>query len=153
MIELRDALIGPGGPTPSDLMQVIAANPMSKDTPEGQEPVIFTEMTFDLSDPRSAKARLRRSEPTFEQVDDDEFIWTRRYPKNHWSPFAMLGGRQALGSVTIADGMLIAEAKTLSMAAKLAVILKDVVGGALQLRSTQWRGAQEMLRQVKARAG
>lgn len=147
MVELRDALLGPGGPTPSALMEVIAANRMTGDMPEGREVVILTEMTFDLSDPTSAVTRLRRAGPRFEQEDSHQFCWTRPYPKGHWSPLAQLGGRQILGSVRVDGDALIAESKTLSMAARLAAILKDMFGDTLRLRGTRWRGVQDMLRE------
>lgn len=147
MIELRDALLGPGGPTPSALMEVIAANPMTDDTPEGREVVIFTEMTFDLSDPTSAVSRLQRAGPGFQQEDSHRFCWTRAYPEGPWSPLARLGGRQILGSVRVDGDALIAESKTLSMAARLAAILKDMFGDTIRLRGTRWRGAQDMLRE------
>ncbi|XXY51494.1 hypothetical protein WME91_10165 [Sorangium sp. So ce269] len=145
MRELRDALIGPGGPTPSELVQVIAAHPMPDDIPESQEVAILTEMTFGVSDPRSVVASLRSAEPTFIE-QDDEFIWTRPYPKGHWSPFARRGNRQVLGSVQLAGDALVAEAKALSMAAKLAALLKDMLGDAIRLRSSRWTGASDLLR-------
>ncbi|WP_437595839.1 hypothetical protein WMF28_25000 [Sorangium sp. So ce590] len=150
MRALRDALIGPGGPTPTDLMEFIAAHPMSHDVPEDQEILILTEMTFDVSSPRSAAARLRSAEPTFTRQDDGEFVWTRPYPKGHWSPFASLGARQVLGSVHIVGDALVAEAKALSMAAKLAATLKDLLGDSIRLRSTRWTGASDLLRKPRS---
>lgn len=143
---LRDALVGPGGPTPPELVQVIAAHPMPDDLPESQEVAIFTEMTFGVSDPQSAMASLRSAKPTFTREDDDRFVWTRPYPKGHWSPLAWRGNRQVLGSVQLAGDALIAEAKALSMAAKLAALLKDMLGDTIRLRSTRWTGASDLLR-------
>lgn len=150
MQELRDALIGPGGPTPAELVQAIAANPMTDDIPEDQEIVLFTEMTFDVQAPRSAVESLRAAEPTFTEQGDGAFVWTRPYPKGHWSPLASLGTSQVLGSVRITGDALIAAANTLSMAAKLAATLKDMLGDTIRLRSTRWRGASDLARKASS---
>jgi len=151
----------PGGPrewtadllgaelTPPGLVSVVRDNPMPEDLPEGQEIMIVTEMTFDVGDPAAARAAVRKRRPEFEAEEPgkncESFIWTRKYPAGHWSPLSRLGGRQTIGSVRIGDGGLVAEAKTLSMAARLAATLKELLGDRLRLRDTRWTGTRDML--------
>ncbi len=144
-----ETLVGAGGLTPADLVRVVRANPQPDDLPQGKEIVIFTEMTFALADAESTSRALRRAAPEF-QLDGRDgpvevFTWTRQYPKNHSSPLRMLGGRQILGSVRLSPRELVAEAKTLSMAAKLVDTLQRLLGDGLRLQSTRWTGAQELL--------
>lgn len=140
----RDWLQGFVGPdfTPANLLRVARAHPENDDMPEGQEPMILTEITFEIEDITLASKRLHRAAPdlVLEERDGQEevFAWTRKYPKNHWSPLSLFGGRQILGSVRLTQGRLVAEAKTLSMAARLVDLLRRRVGGDLRLVGTRW---------------
>lgn len=151
-----EVLVGSGGLTPEGLVRVIRANPQPDDVPEGQEVIILTEMTFGIPDPERALAALRRASPEFEAAGVDGtaevFTWQRPYPKGHWSPLRALGGRQILGSVRVTDRELVAEAKTLSMAAVLVAKLHGMLGGELRLKGSRWMGTQELLRQRQAGA-
>ncbi len=79
------------------------------------------------------------------------FTWTRPYPKDHGSPLSSLGGRQILGSVQVSGRGLVADAKTLSMAAKLAGRLQRLLDGGLHLQGSRWRGMQDLLVREEAR--
>ncbi len=142
-------LVGPGGLTPQELVRVIRANPQPDDLPEGKEVMILTEMTFEISDAGAAVDALRRAVPEFQEDgkegNADVFSWTRSYPKGHWSPLNSLGGRQVLGSVRVSGRELVADAKTLSMAAKLVGKLQQLLGGGLRLQGSRWTGLQDLL--------
>ena len=62
-----------------------------------------------------------------------------------------MGGRQSLGSVRVDDNTLVAESKTLTMAAVLVAKLKDMLGDRIHLRDTVWKGAAEMIREAGAK--
>jgi hypothetical protein len=61
----------------------------------------------------------------------------------HWSLLSSLGGRQILGSIQVTSRELVAEAKTLSMAAKLVGKLHGLPGGGLHLQGSRWMGMQD----------
>lgn len=143
-------LVGPGGFTPRGLIRAVRENPQPDDLPDGKEVVILTEMTFEVADGTAAVAALSRAAPEFiregEQGAEVEFAWTRAYPRDHWSPLKWLGGRQTLGGVRVSGRQLVADAKSLSMAAKLVTRLHALLGGgALRLRGTRWSGMREVL--------
>jgi len=150
----RERLVGRGGLTPPRLMRVIEANPVELELPQNMEVVIFTEMSFDLDDAAAVAARTREIPPAyggfqFHETEPDEgevafFEWVRPYPKGHWSPLKVLGGMQLLGSVRIVEGSLVAEAKSLSMAARLAGMLKEQLGEAIRLRETRWSTPEDL---------
>lgn len=154
--------------TPAGLLRVLRHLPPSEELPERLEPLIYTRMTFQVADTQSARGSLQGAicargsgservereacfeylgpAPAPEAAPEGEvaecFDWTREYPEGHWSPAAAWGGRQILGTVWLlpARGELIAETKTLSMAARLAAHLKELLGDDLQLRKTSWTG-------------
>ena len=137
------------GLSPAGLVEVIRANRPPADLPEGKETMILTEATFAVVDAEAAVAALREAEPEFDlnAIDGTEatFSWTREYPRNHDSPLRLLGGRQVLGSVQVTPGKLVAEAKTLSMTARLLDRLGQLLGEGLRHESTRWTGARELL--------
>lgn len=143
-------LIGPQGLTPLGLVKVIRDNPVPEGIPEGQELAIFTTMTFAVESADAVIERLHQRDPEFAHTGDEGdaalFDWTREYPKNHWSPLKALGGRQILGSVRVEPEQLIAEAKTLSMAARLVSVLKEMFGEQIRLKETTWLGMRDLLR-------
>jgi hypothetical protein len=150
-------LVGAGGLTPQDLVRVVRANPQPDDTPDGKEVLILTEMTFGVPDSRAALVALRRSSPEFQDDGRDGdaavFTWTRPYPEGHSSPLSSLGGRQILGSVRVARTELVADARTLSMAARLVAKLHDMLGAGLHLQGSRWTGMQDLLVRVRAGSG
>lgn len=138
------------GLTPQRLIDVLFSIDVPDDLPEGKEIVCFTTATLDLAgDPEQAMKRLEKRDPEFAYAGDDKgdevFNFTRKYPRNHWSPLASLGGRQILGDVAIAPGTLRASSKALSMAARLVTRLKEILGDSIRLRETEWTTVQEML--------
>jgi len=142
-------LVGPDGLTPPGLVKVIRENPVPEDIPEGKEIAIFTEMTFALESAEMVIEQLHERDPDFVHTgyegEVEIFDWTREYPKNHWSPLKTLGGRQILGSVRVGPAQLIAEAKTLSMAARLVGILKEMFGEQIRLKETTWQSLSDLL--------
>jgi hypothetical protein len=147
-------LVGTGGLTPQELVRVVRSNPQPDDLPEGKEVLILTEMTFGVADGGSALAALRRASPEFEDEGRDGvaevFIWTRPYPKGHSSPLSSLGGRQILGNVRVAGNDVVADARTLSMAARLIARLHDLLGTGLHLLGSRWTGTKDLLAPVQS---
>ena len=135
-------------------MRIIDRNAVELELPENMEVTIFTEMAFDVGEAAEVAARVRAIPPDregfrFQNAGPDEgevafFDWVRPYPEGHWSPLRRLGGMQILGSVRITEGMLVAEARALSMAARLAGMLKERLGEAIHLRETQWTMPQDL---------
>jgi hypothetical protein len=73
------------------------------------------------------------------------FGWMRDYPEGHWSPLAGLGGKQMIGDVRVADdGTVRADARSLSMAARLAARLKELLGDRLVVEEAEWRDLQDL---------
>lgn len=136
---------GPGGLMPAGLGEVVRRNARAmEDVPDGQEVLIYTTATLALDDSRATVLALRDWGPDFIEESSGNgsvrFGWTREYPKGHWSPLSRLGGRQSLGSVEITgSGTMIAQAKTLSMAAGLISLLRDRLGGRMGLIKTEWQ--------------
>jgi len=133
-------LVGPGGLTPQELVQIIRANPQPDDLPDGQEIVILTDMRFAIPSARVAVSALRRAAPEFchegRNGGADVFTWTRPYPKGHWNPLSSLGGRQVLGTVRVSGRELVADAKTLS-----------------NLEGSRWMGLQDLLARERGSGG
>ena len=141
--------VGPGGLVPPELMANIAKTVLPEDLPEGKECALLTRMSFALADASSAVKKLQQSKPNkmgfrFVQVKplgaDSEAIFEcgRPIPKPPRSMMPLRRGLQIQGQVRITGGKLLAEAMTLSMAAQLAGLLKDTLGGDIRLSSTSW---------------
>jgi len=147
---------GPQGLAAPGLVRFLKDHPVPDGIPEDKEIAIGTIATFSCDDAHSICAKLEQRHPEF--TDDGEkagvryFSWTRAYPKKHWSPFSKLGGRQVIGSVEVHADHLVAESKVLSMASKLITILKLVFGNDIKLTDTQWKGAEELIREAKEAA-
>lgn len=145
----RDDLVGPGGRTPRELVQLLRALPDDAFS-DSMEPMVITTPSFRVEDPEAIVEILAGSGPELELASRDEdevvFHWTRPYPKGHWSPLAQLGGRQILGSVTVGGGALVAEAQTVSMAAKLMWTLRKLVGSSIRLRAVSWLDRTNQIR-------
>lgn len=144
---------GPGGLTPAELVRVVRENPPPDDLPAGKEQVLLTEATFSIDDGQKAVADLRRARPEFayEGRDGgaDQFNWTRK--PSGWSPLDLFARRQVIGSVRVAEGRLVAEAATLTMAAKLIARLRETVGAGLRLEDCRWTGQRALLRTAPRR--
>jgi hypothetical protein len=116
------------------------------DVPKKLEVAIVTEAEFALADRDRAVEALRALDPEFINSDGDDddgggeefFDYTRKYPKDHWSPLKLLGGPQIIGSVRVRRDGLLAAANTLSMACRLVNRLKDLLGDGIRLRRTRW---------------
>ncbi len=148
-------LTGPQGLAAPGLVEFLEANPTPDDIPDDKEVVVFTRATFACDNAAKIRAELKRQAPEFgdDGIDDSgahRFIWTRAYPKNHWSPFSKMGGRQILGSVEVYDDRVIAEAKVLSMAAILIGKLKSAFDDDIRLTETQWKSAADLVREGKS---
>jgi hypothetical protein len=141
--------------TPTRLVEVIRAMDIPDDLPDGKEVVCMARATFDLEDGSSACETLCGLQPEFIYDGTDEdgyelFSLTRKYPKNHWSPLALLGGRQILGSVEIRGTELTASAKVLSMAARVVWRLKQTLGEKLRLRDVEWTSIADLFRKAES---
>ena len=136
------------GLVPKALIEVMLANEPPEDLPHGKELVIYTEVEFALTDTEAAVQKLRREKPEFEYGGDavgegQAFAFTRQYPKNHWSPLSLLGGRQAIGEVRITPGRLVASAQVLSMATRLIARLRELLGDAIDPKRASWQGIHD----------
>jgi hypothetical protein len=148
--------------TPDGLRRVISRAPHPTDIPEDKEVMIFTTATFDAADdPARLIKTLGKARPDF--VDDGAgddgarfFTLTRPYPKEHWSPLAMLGGRQVVGQVEVrADAgrpALVVTGKTISMTCVVIQRLKRLMGDAIKLTGTEWHDVDD-LRAMAAAGG
>jgi hypothetical protein len=140
--------------TPPQLVETVRRIDVPDDLPDDKEVMCMALATFDLEDPSAAREALAAAKPEFAYDGTDEdgydlFSYTRKYPKNHWSPLALLGGRQILGSIEIANRELTASAKVLSMAARLVWRLKQILGPNLRLRDVEWTSMDDLLRLMK----
>jgi hypothetical protein len=136
------------GLVPAGLLKAMLANEMPEDIPEGKEVVIFTEAEFVLADAEEALRRLRKAKPEFQPGGEDDegaetFVFTREYPRKHWSPLRFLGGRQAIGDVRVTGGKLVTTANVLSMETRLIARLKEILGDAIELKRAAWRGIHD----------
>jgi hypothetical protein len=146
-------LTGPNGLSSPGLVRFLREHPVPDDIPEDKEVMVWTTAAFLCEDPSEVRAELMRRGPEFifNGADDDGvgvFSWTREYPKQHWSPFSKLGGRQVLGSVKIYADHITADAKVLSMAAILIGKLKKAFGEHIRLKETRWKSSEDMLREA-----
>jgi len=66
------------------------------------------------------------------------FDWGRPIPKGPRSLMPIRWSLQIQGQVRITGAQLVAEAMTLSMAARLAAMLKDALGDAIRLADASW---------------
>jgi hypothetical protein len=128
---------------PPELWNVVSSLPDDIDVPENQELAVFNEVIFHLDgDHADAVRKLAARRPEFAIVDEAPqrvmFDWSREYPKNHWSPLRLVGGRQSLGSVLIEPQQLSISTKTLSMAAVLVGKLKGLFGEAMAFKAGEW---------------
>jgi hypothetical protein len=137
--------------TPPELLRLsqnLAIRSSDADLPDGQGFFVSTLMTLRVDTPAALLAAVKKDSPRFDETEPQgssrSFDWTREYPPNHWSPLALLGGRQVLGSVQFSpDGTLTAEVKTLSMATRLTVDLQQLSQASLQLEAVLWDDLQE----------
>ncbi|MHB1843338.1 MAG: hypothetical protein ACYCWW_00705 [Deltaproteobacteria bacterium] len=99
-------------------------------------------MTFSIGDAERVRRKLRRAAPTFAPKGsdgaDERFAWTRNDPKDHWSPLWPFTRRPILGSLRVGPRPLVAEAQTLSMAARLADTVRRLLGEAAWLEQARW---------------
>jgi hypothetical protein len=128
--------------TPEPLVELVRGLPEEGYTDQ-MEPMVETAMTFEVASPTRAVDLLQEHAPDFvltgTRGQRSSFDWTREYPRGHWSPLALLGGRQLLGDVAVEDHAVVARAGALSMAARLAGMLKEMLGAQLHLRAVRWR--------------
>ncbi len=136
------------GMTPPELQRVIRRNPVPDDVPAGKDVVIITRMTFAVRDQARVKGVLDGCSPDFARNGDGRYTRTRPYPKGHTSPLALFGGRQIVGDVTIEGSRLVAEARTLSLAAGLVGKLESALGDMIALESTEWTDQEALLQQT-----
>jgi hypothetical protein len=125
------------GATPDKLSAICQRN-FEPDLPMGQEAMCITTMTLAIPDLDAAIGALRDAEPNFSEDEDRGFVWTREYPKGHWSGMAGSGNRQVIGSLRLHGDRLVGEANTLTMAWVLAAKLRDMIPE-VQITGTDWK--------------
>ncbi len=144
--------IGPDGLAPAGLWECIKDLVDTNDEiAKGKEAAVLTEMTFRVGDrSRCLELLMTRSEDFHHDGFKDDanwFAWTREYPRNHWSPLRLLGGRQIIGNLRVqTDARLIAETKTISMGAVLVGKLKELLGDSMHLECAKWTDLSKILR-------
>jgi hypothetical protein len=145
-------LLGDGGLTPPALAAIVKRNCRPDAPDDGREPMVITTLAFRIGDYRSTLRAMRAAEPDFSEVEEHEFVWTREYPKGHWSPFAGSGQRQILGSACLEEGgILKAEAKTLSMSAVLVSKVRKLARGDLRIEKVEWSDLTATKQRASAR--
>ena len=139
--------------TPEGLTRVIARAPHPAEIPEGKEVMILTTATFDADDdPARLIQKLAKARPDF--VDEGKadgahvFSMTRPYPRGHWSPLSLLGGRQLVGQVLVQDDdgrpTLVVSGKTMSMTCVLIQKLKRLMGDTIRLADAEWLDTDDL---------
>ncbi len=94
---------------------------------EDQEPICVTTLTFAVPDIDEAIVALRGEEPDFSGDEENGFVWTREYPKGHWSGLAGSGNRQVIGSLRRRDDTLVGDVNALTWGWLLATKPRDMV--------------------------
>jgi hypothetical protein len=137
-------LVGPGGLTPLELVEVIAAGPPADELPEGKAVAVFTNVTFDLFDTADALQKLRAPEFVQEESGTRGGLVVRTWMPTGGGARGRDAPRKMQGKVAIGSGELSATAMTLSMAARLLGTLEDLLGDSARPREVQWRAAYEV---------
>jgi len=148
-------LIGPGGLSSAELMEIIRETPRPEEAGEGREFAIITMMMFRLADTPSAAQRLRTSSPDgtgFRFIAGEpreegaiiHFEWARPLPTGPLSIMPVRGDLQIQGWVDVEGDELRAMTMTLSMAARLVFHLKALFGDAIQLEHVRWKTPEEV---------
>lgn len=138
--EWIDSLVGLGGPTHGDLLDVIRANPIPSDLPEGAGVAIITEMTFRPGGPIPALAGRTDlgADFTFRGLDDGREVFDWLPP---WrADICRRNGMRSDGVVIIGDDMVFATTYTLSLTARLIDALRRRIGTSLRLVHVEWTG-------------
>lgn len=118
--------------------------PLTKDVPEGKEPMVLTTLRLRAEQPDALRSVLEQDR-AFDEVAPGSWQWTRKYPRGHISPFAKeKGARQIIGSVRWDGDTVDLEAKTISMAAALWDRLDDMAPGSLSWLGGEWLGLEEL---------
>jgi hypothetical protein len=137
------------GATPDRLSDICQRN-FEPELPLGQEAMCVTTMTFVVPDTDAAITGLRDAKPDFSEDEEKGFVWTREYPKGHWSPMAKSGSRQVIGSVRLRDGRLVGEVNTLTMGWVLATKLRDMIPE-VQIAGADWKDTAAAAEEAKRR--
>lgn len=147
-------LVGPDGLTPARLVELIASLPDHEETHEGSEIAIATSMWFQGPDEEDAVSLLQANRPgpsgfrfiPGEPPEDGEgfhFELARPLPEGPRSIMPVRDGLQIQGHVRIEGDEIVATAMSLSMAARLAASLREVLGaGRVTLVETSWMGPE-----------
>lgn len=149
-------LVGPGGLSSTDLVEIIRETPHLEEADEGREFAIMTKMSFRLADAPSAVLRLRTSPPDGkgfrfipgEPPEDDatiHFQWARPLPEGPLSIMPVRGDLQIQGWVDVLGDELRAVAMTLSMAARLVFHLRALLGDTIHLEHARWKTPEEIM--------
>ncbi|CAN5450428.1 hypothetical protein BH10PLA1_BH10PLA1_03190 [soil metagenome] len=115
---------GPTGLIPSDLYDLVKSiDPMLEAEADMPEPLVFTEITYAVSDQPKLLERFRSSAPHIAPMDQDldtvYFECTREFNPRKVMPLEPMRSRQPIGTLRIQGGKLLAEARSLSTAAYL----------------------------------
>lgn len=135
--------------TPERLSDICQRN-FNPNIAPGQEAMCITRMTFVIPDADAAIASLRGADPAFTETEEQSFVWTRKYPKGHWSPMANSGNRQIIGSVRLRGGRLVGEVNALTMGWVLATTLQDMIPE-VQIAEAEWKDLTAMTKDLKGR--
>ncbi len=134
---------GPTGVVPGDLYDLVKSiDPMHDATTETPEPLVFTEITYAVADQAKVLEKLRSSAPHITPMDQDldtvYFECTREHNPRKVMPLEPVRSRQPVGTLRIQGGKLIAEARSLSLAAYLISKLRESAGELLVYEKTMW---------------
>ncbi len=134
---------GPTGVIPGDLYDLVKSiDPMLEPTPDMPEPLVFTEITYSIADQAKVLEKLRAAGPHIVSMDQDldtvYFECTREYNPRKVMPLEPVRSRQPVGTLRIQGGKLIAEARSLSMAAYLIGKLREYASELIVFEKTEW---------------
>ena len=134
---------GPTGVIPGDLYDLVKSiDPLLETNDSTPEPLVYTEVTYGVTDQAKVLEKLRSSAPHISPMDQDldtvYFECTREYNPRKVMPLEPMRSRQPVGTLRIQGGKLVAEARSLSLAAYLIGKVREYTGEFIQFEKTSW---------------
>lgn len=131
-----EALLGPGGPTPTGLMRIIGDLPAEADIADGKEIAVRTEMVFEVPQLEAMSTKPPAVFPRIPAAGDQlHFHYT---PIPIWKRSKHGTAGKVQGEVQVHGDRVVATALTLSMAARLIGDLREWLGSRIRLQSVSW---------------
>jgi len=122
-----------------------------KDVPVGREPLSFCKAVFKINNVKLAIKKIEQQgdiDLAGKDKNGVDFIWTRVYPKGHWSLMSKSpGARQILGDIRINfDKTLGIETKTKSWMIKSILYVRNALGKDIKLIDLNFQNPLDLLK-------